>query len=162
MKQLLLQYVTYNHWANQRIVTILNSNKALLNVESKSSFPTLKKTFFHLWDAEYVWLNRMNGEPITSWPSTKYQQDVPLNKCLETSKNLIEFVTANNEELLNASCTYKNMQQDEFSQSYADIIMHCINHSTYHRGQLVTMMRQLGVTTIPATDFIVFLKEKQK
>jgi len=162
MKALLLQYTTYNHWANQRIITTLNANKALLNVDLKSSFPTLKKTFFHLWDAEFIWLNRMNGVSLTTWPSNKYQQDVPLNKCLETSKGIIEFLNNNDETILNNLCIYKNTQGDEFSQSYANILLHCINHSTFHRGQLITMMRQSGITNIPATDFIVFLKEQQK
>jgi uncharacterized damage-inducible protein DinB len=40
------------------------------------------------------------------------------------------------------------------------VLHHIFNHSTYHRGQLVTMLRQLGSKDIPATDFIAFVKKK--
>jgi uncharacterized damage-inducible protein DinB len=40
------------------------------------------------------------------------------------------------------------------------MLLHVFNHGTYHRGQLVTMLRQLGIENIPATDFIVWSREK--
>jgi uncharacterized damage-inducible protein DinB len=41
------------------------------------------------------------------------------------------------------------------------MIWHCINHQSFHRGQLVTFARQLGITDIPSTDYIVYLREKK-
>jgi uncharacterized damage-inducible protein DinB len=47
----------------------------------------------------------------------------------------------------------------EFNQKASDMIHHCMNHQTFHRGQIITMARQLGLTEFPRTDFIIFKRE---
>jgi len=42
------------------------------------------------------------------------------------------------------------------------MIMHCMNHSTYHRGQIITLLRELGATEIPGTDMIAYIREIKK
>ena len=61
-----------------------------------------------------------------------------------------------NEEVINSELTYKNSRGEQFNQPVSEILLHVFNHGTYHRGQLVTMLRALGVTNLPATDFIVW------
>ena len=59
MKELLVQYGTYNCWANQLIIdALLKLNDSDLDKEILSSFPSLRKTVFHTWSAEYVWVQR--------------------------------------------------------------------------------------------------------
>jgi uncharacterized damage-inducible protein DinB len=48
-----------------------------------------------------------------------------------------------------------------WSQPFWQSFQHLANHGTYHRGQVVTMLRQLGVTTVPSTDLIAFYRERQ-
>ncbi len=55
---------------------------------------------------------------------------------------------------------YENSKGEQFKQPIFQMLLHVFNHGTYHRGQLVTMLRQLGVENIPATDFIVWSREK--
>jgi uncharacterized damage-inducible protein DinB len=56
---------------------------------------------------------------------------------------------------------YRNSKKEQFKEPVYQVLMHVFNHATYHRGQMVTMMRQLDVKTIPATDFIVFSRNKK-
>ncbi len=54
--------------------------------------------------------------------------------------------------------SYRGVDGQVFAHTLADLIRHVVNHSTYHRGQLVTMLRQLGHTP-PSTDFTRYLRE---
>ncbi len=51
------------------------------------------------------------------------------------------------------------MKGEEFIQENRQIIYHCMNHSTFHRGQIISQLRTLGVDKLQATDFIVYLRE---
>ncbi len=55
---------------------------------------------------------------------------------------------------------YRNSKKEEFKQPVYQVLLHLFNHQTYHRGQLVTMLRQLGVDKIPSTDFIEWSRKK--
>jgi uncharacterized damage-inducible protein DinB len=48
-----------------------------------------------------------------------------------------------------------------YAQPFWQTFQHLVNHGTYHRGQVVTMLRQLGVQTVPSTDLIAFYREQQ-
>jgi uncharacterized damage-inducible protein DinB len=56
---------------------------------------------------------------------------------------------------------YQNTKKEQFKQPIYQVLLHMFNHSTYHRGQLVTMLRQLGVQKLPSTDFIVWSRRKK-
>jgi uncharacterized damage-inducible protein DinB len=54
---------------------------------------------------------------------------------------------------------YYDKKKQSFKTPVVDVLMHLFNHSAYHRGQLVTMIRIAGGTKIPATDFIAFVRK---
>ena len=161
MKKLLLAHVNYNVWANQRISQMLSINKELLDKEVPSSFTSLRKTVFHIWDAEIIWLARLKGNSMEYFPSTQYEPETSIDKFPENSKEFAEFVESKDDVFLNTICHYKNTQKKEFSNFNYEIILHCMNHSTYHRGQLTTMLRNLGVTELITTDLIAYMREKK-
>ena len=55
---------------------------------------------------------------------------------------------------------YYNLKKEMFKQPVWQMILHVFNHGTYHRGQLINMLRQLGVEKIPKTDFILWSRKK--
>ncbi len=61
-------------------------------------------------------------------------------------------------EFFQSILTYRNLKGDQFSQPVYQVLHHIFNHSTYHRGQLVTMLRQVGLEKIPSTDFIAWAR----
>ncbi|MBI2270099.1 MAG: hypothetical protein HYU69_07030 [Bacteroidetes bacterium] len=158
-KKLLLQYVTYNHWANDRLSGVmLKIDPALLDKEVKSSFPSLRKTVHHIWDAELAWMSRLKEEAV-NWPPSAQFKEPTINQFLIASKDFIEFGASKENSYFSGSTSYKNIKGNTFSTTNHGIIMHCMNHSTFHRGQLITILRELGVSELPSTDLIAFLRE---
>jgi uncharacterized damage-inducible protein DinB len=80
------------------------------------------------------------------------------NLFLASAANFNDFVNACNDSFFDENCEYTNLKGEQFSTPFATVIMHCMNHGTYHRGQLVTMFRQLGLEEIPSTDLMTFAK----
>lgn len=151
----------YNHWANILLLDTCRSNgEELFEKEAPSSFNSIGKTFMHIWDAQVIWLSRINGYSPTEFPSAQYNQAFrhvahffeEQNVSFSSSVKLLE------EPILYTLCHYNDTKGNSHSQTIGDILLHCINHSTYHRGQIVTMLRQHGLQCIPSTDLISFLK----
>jgi len=161
MKELFVKYANYNLWANERIANLLRGlDAAVVDKEIPSSFNSIRKTVFHIWDAEYIWLQRLHGLSLTDWPSKHYGQETPIEKFLETSKAFREFVEQMPEEEIIYDCVYSNLKGDEFRTPRNEIFLHIFNHSTFHRGQLVTLLRNADITELPGTDFILFTRNK--
>lgn len=162
MKQLLLSYTTYEMWANEILLNVANSlPPEEQNRPAVSSFPSLQKTFLHLWDASTIWWQRLQMHEQVIVPSLSFHpgmQDIA-NGLLQQNKQWHTFVETATEETLRATLTYKNMKGQKFIGQVSDIILHLNNHGTYHRGQIVTLLRQLGVNKIPPTDYIVFRRK---
>ena len=158
----LLRYIAYNHWANDIILSLIKTKvtNEQLDKEIISSFPSLRKTIYHIWDAEYLWLRRLNGESLLDWPSKNYNGEFSsaCNSILSLDKDFIQYAEKLSAEKAETSLTYKNIEGKTFTNPIWESVLHCMNHSTYHRGQLVTILRQLGVTEIPSTDFISFCR----
>lgn len=161
MKDLIVQQCSYNVWANKRIAQLLNRiDNTLLDKEVLSSFNSLRETVHHIWDAEIIWLSRMQQKTV-NWPPTNVFVNPTITQFVETSEEFLAFVRSKDEVFLNNSTSYKNSKGETFTTLNSGIIMHCMNHSTFHRGQIVTMLRGLGVTDLLSTDLIGYLREKK-
>ena len=161
LKNSLVSLTKYNLWANTKILEfITEAREDKADIVQNSSFPSIRKTFYHIWDAETIWLNRLNGISFNSWPSKNFNGTIKVSgeAFLKNSKAFISYAESKSEEEFNSIIFYKNIEGKEFSNPISQIVMHCMNHSTYHRGQLVTMLRQLGFTELFSTDFIAFFR----
>jgi len=155
------KHLQYNAWATGKIVEILtNVDEILFDKEVKSSFPSLRKTVYHIWDAEQIWFTRIKGGNATSWPSADFKGNTKemLNSWEANSKALAEFISDKDRAFLDANLTYKNTKGVEFTQPVEDILFHVVNHGSFHRGQLVTMLRELGVDKFQPQDLIAYLR----
>ena len=163
MKELLINYCKYNLWANTKITDYLKKlTPALLDKELISSFKTIRKTVYHIWDAEQIWYNRLAGISFSNWPSESYKgTDAEFIKMfLEESNKFVEYTEHIAEPELLRRIDYKSLEGKEFSTRISDIILHCMNYSTFHRGQIVTMLRNVGFTELDSTDYIMYSREK--
>ena len=153
----------YNLWANERIAGVIPHNKA--DTETPSSFNSLRKTIYHVWGAEELWFQRVHGNSEPKWPSQNFQGDMAdaLKGWIEHSRVFANYVDGLSEADLKKSIPYKNLKGEASEQTLIEILHHVANHSTFHRGQLVTMMRALGHEgPLPSTDFVAYLRERQK
>ncbi len=159
MKELLLQYAAYNVWANQQLLTVINSlppEKQTTTVIG--SFDSLHKTVLHLWDAEYIWWQRLKLQERINRPSDTFEGSTQeaSQMLLQQNSQWHEWLQNAPEHTLQHVFHYQNTKREQFKQPVYQMLLHMFNHGTYHRGQLVTMLRQLGVEKLPATDFIVW------
>lgn len=164
MKILLSQYASYHIWANQLLIErILKLPEELKSQEVISSFNGLAKTLLHMWDAESMWWQRMKLQEQITRPSENFSgnmQDI-IKSLTHQSKQWQEWVMNAQEHMLDHEFIYSNTKREKFKQPIYQMLLHLFNHGTYHRGQLVTILRQLGVTDIPPTDFIVWSRGKK-
>src|ERR1051326_660035 len=163
MKEILETHTAYNLWANTRIANMLKENFPLLDRDVKSSFPSLRKTMYHIWGAEELWWKRLHGESLSKVPAMDFigDFDEAVKNFLSVSKNFADFVKSKDEKFLQTNCDYKDTRGNSWTSPHWQMIFHCMNHSTFHRGQIITMLKALGVTTIPATDMVVYFREQK-
>jgi uncharacterized damage-inducible protein DinB len=163
MKQLLQQYSAYNVWANKKILERLHQLSAEeIHKEIPSSFPSVYKTVLHITNTEYIWWQRLKlAEHIESLMDNYSGSFEELsNKLLHSSKQWEEWVKEANEANLSHTFAYQNNKKEQFKQPVYEMLVHLFNHQSYHRGQLVMMLRQLGADKIPQTDFIIWSRKK--
>lgn len=164
MKELLLQYAGYNVWANKLVAdAMLKMEGSTADDEIVSSYSSYHKTVRHLLAAEYIWLQRLQLAERPLWIQDTYEGSFA-DTCKEwqrVSAELVAFVAKQmDDRAFEHVCLYHDNAGAVHKMPVFQILQHVFNHSTYHRGQLVTMLRQLGITNIPRTDFILFAKKK--
>lgn len=117
-----------------------------------------------MWDASSIWWQRLLKHEQLIIPSQNFQpgmKDVA-NGLLQLNRQWEDFVRNATDEMLLAVLPYKNLKGEQFEQPVYEILTHLLNHGTYHRGQVVTMLRQVGVDKIPQTDYILFSRTNKQ
>ena len=165
MKTLLQQYAAYHTWANQKLTElILTLPEELLQKVVPSSFPSLHLTLLHMWNSESVWWQRLKLQENINPPANYFKGDTRevIQHLLQQNKMWEEWVNNSSEMSLEHVFKYHSTKREPFKQPTFQMLLHVFNHGMYHRGQLVTMLRQLGQTKIPQTDFIVWSRNHVK
>lgn len=163
MKQIFEQYASYNVWANQKMIdVVLTLTEDTLQKPVTSSFSSLQLTLLHLWNTESIWWQRMKLVENTQAPGNTDSliQEIAAG-LLAHSIQWQGWVQKSTPAALEHEFIYRNSKKQQFKQPVYQVLLHLFNHGTYHRGQLVTTLRQLDVTTIPPTDFIGFSRGKK-
>lgn len=164
-KSLLTDYARYNEWANREYINWLRAKPAhVWNKETPSSFPTLQKTLEHIWKTQVFWLNvlQCSEEPFQEGdinlfeeqPETSMEQIC--SRLLEQSERITHFMQDMDEGALLEKMFIETPWFQSCQPRY-ELLQHAMNHSTYHRGQMVTMGRNLGITDAPMADFNFYL-----
>jgi len=164
MKDLLKQQAAFNHWANQRLVdTILSLPDGMGIRETPSSFNSLQKTLVHIWDAESGWWQRLRLLERIELPGKTFSGTIQeaAGGLLLQSKQWEEWVKLASPNALDHVIQFHTNKRELVKISTCQLLLHVFNHSTYHRGQLITMLHQLGYTDVPSTDFFLWLKLKK-
>lgn len=145
MKEFLKELFEYNYQINRELCERFKSYDYQLDTE-------LCRLANHILNAQQVWISRINQIksqvkpwdefPIESFSERNENLNVEVKKMLENRET---------EEVI----TYQNFAGHKFEKKLLDILMHLINHSTYHRGQIAMLMRKAGMEPI-SSDYIHF------
>ncbi len=159
LSKLISNYARFNEWANNEIIGWLKTlDKNILTAKTPSSYNSIDFTLQHILRAEKFWLLFISEEDYSglNWKVRESEIDQVMEELLATSAKIkIKFSSFTEDELLKK--LNLNMPWAKNNLSRYEYIIHIINHGSYHRGQIITMARTLGVTeNIPGTDFNIF------
>jgi uncharacterized damage-inducible protein DinB len=152
----------YNAWANHRSLEAASALTTEKFVQPMgSSFGSVRDTLAHLYGAEWIWLERFQGRSPSSLPDTTQFKDLGglRERWNELEARLLGFVRGLTQTDLNRVFEYKTLKFGVYSNPLCESLQHLVNHGTYHRGQVTTLLRQLGAQPI-ATDLIHFHRER--
>ena len=152
----------YNAWANHRS---LDAAASLTNEQfvkpMGSSFGSVRDTLGHIYGGEWVWLERFQGRSPSSLPDTTQFNDIASlrERWSELEPRLLGFVRGLTQTDLDRVFEYKTLKFGVYRNPLLESMQHLVNHGTYHRGQVTTLLRQLGAQPI-ATDLMHFYRER--
>lgn len=164
MKEILSELAHYNLWANKTIGnTLLSLPEHQLKQPLASSFPSFYDTMLHIYSAESIWWQRLKLVETVLPPAENFNGsfEAILEELNKLDKEWLNWVEKAMPHAITHVFYYRNSRKEEFRQPVYQVLIHLFNHSTYHRGQVVTMLHQLGHTNIPSTDFIHWSRKKK-
>ncbi|MCB9065787.1 MAG: DinB family protein [Chitinophagales bacterium] len=163
MKELLTRLAKYNIWANQKFINVLEKlSEEQTDMEIESSFSSIRKTVYHMWSAEYIWIQRLELVEKPVWIQDSYDGDLAtaLENWKECSAGLLSFIEKQfDDDAFTHVMQYYNLKKQSVKLEVSTGLIQVLNHATYHRGQLVTMLRQAGIKKVPSTDYYLFAKK---
>jgi len=159
-KSEVLELFAYNAWANRQL---LDAAAALpedaYRRDLKSSHGGIHGTLAHIVWAEHLWLNRWLKKPN---PTAAQGKDLHTaadvrERWEEIEAERARFLAGFSEAQLEETRTVKPSTGGEYQHTFNQMFHHTVDHSSYHRGQVVTMLRQVGVVP-PITGLIFFYR----
>ncbi|OLN29411.1 DinB family protein [Desulfosporosinus metallidurans] len=157
-KNLISELYEYNNWANEKLLNELGRLEPEdITRDLSSSFRSIQDTMVHILAVEELWVSRWMGEQTRS---LLIPDDFPTYSSLAERWNIFrtqinDFLLLLTEGDLVAELSYKNIKGITYSLELWKQILHVTNHSSYHRGQVVTMIRQLKKQP-PSLDLIYY------
>lgn len=164
MKEMILKYAEHNLWANRLLLSKLASvPETTLHKDMGNSFPSMFDTITHLYQTESVWWQRIRlAEPIVKPQPEEKVLSAISEPWLNISSDGVHWVKEAKEHQLDHVFGYYNFKKKYFKHPVYEVLMHLYNHQSYHRGQIITMLRQNGEKKLPATDLIKYLRAVRK
>lgn len=162
MRELIRQYAAYNHWANRQLTAVIGALPEARTLEElPSSFPGLKATLLHIWNAETIWWQRLRLAENPRFPGDTFSGStaILIQQLLVQSKQWEEWAAGAGPLVQTHVIQYYTRKQEPVKIQTSQLALHVFNHSTFHRGQLVTLLHQAGIKKIPATDFLLWVKK---
>lgn len=153
---------TYDSWANWRMLDAC----AALSLEQftrdlGSSFRSVRDTLAHIMGAQWIWLERFRGRSPSALLNAEDYPDVDRlrTRWADLQRELVSYVEGVSAADLECSFDYRDLKGNTHSSVLGHTLQHLANHGTYHRGQVTTMLRQLGAKPV-STDMIGFYRER--
>lgn len=158
----ILDLFAYNRWANERALdAVATLSDEALTRDLGGSFPSVRDTLSHMIGAEWIWLQRWQGTSPSRMPDGWQDQDLAglRRSYAEIEAEQRVFIEGLSDTDLDHEIHYRTLSGQAHINSMWQLLRHLVNHSSYHRGQIATMMRQLGARP-SSTDLILYHRER--
>ena len=149
----------YHYWARDRMLAALGPVTAEQYARQLgSSFTSLQETLGHVYSAEWAWHQRWIGSSPTAQLPKETFPDLAAVRALwqKTENDVRGFLEELGETGIERTFDYTTLGGDARSTVFWHMLQHVVNHASYHRGQITTMLRQLGHAPPESTDLIRF------
>ena len=161
-KKYFTEVAAYNFWANDIVWGWLDQiSDEQWNQNIVSSFNSIGETALHIVSAETIWLDRLNKVEAPVWIQSTFKgsKEETIELWKNATAGLKKFVDGFDEANMMDILVFKRLNGDRYEMPHYQVFAHIFNHSTYHRGQLVTMLRQAGFTNVGSTDKLGFYRK---
>ena len=159
-----LALVDYHYWARDRMldaVAVLTPEQYTKDLGN--SFSSVRDTVVHTYGAEWIWYQRWAGASPRAFPDAALCPDVATVRTAWTAheEKLRLFTAAlGSRGELDRVFEYRLLNGDQSTSVFRHMLQHLVNHASYHRGQVTTMLRQLGAPAPEPQDLIRFYRER--
>lgn len=164
LKDFIYDLAQYNYWANGRIAQWLRETYVVEDAIAASAEENqnLHWQVYHLLFVESRWLERVGGSACVYPPTSTGEMTLlhMLDALLVKSDELREFVGSLTEEQLLSQVSFTLITGEQFAMSVLEALQQCLNHGTYHLGQVVMGGRILGMGNRPATDYLRYAVQR--
>jgi uncharacterized damage-inducible protein DinB len=159
IKNLVGNYASFNYWANKKLVDWLSTSPLeKLYTQVPSSFTSIDYTLQHILRTQRFWLAFINERDTSgvNWAIRENEADKIMKELVEVSAEMKDtfsvFTNDQLEELLRLDMPWAKNRLSRY-----EYIVHIVNHGTFHRGQIITMARSIGLTEgVVNTDYNMF------
>lgn len=152
----------FNSWANHKTLEAVGALTTEQFIrELGSSFSSVRDTLVHIYGVEWIWLERLQGRSPAGFPATRDFAEVGKLKArwAELDTMQLEYVRGIFQADLEEVMEYKTLSFGAGRNPRWQMMQHVVNHGSYHRGQVTTMLRQLGAKAA-STDLITFYRQR--
>lgn len=154
----------YHYWARDRMLRALEPlSPEEFTRELGSSFTSVQATLAHVCSAEWAWHQRWIGQsPTAQQPKENFPDVATTRKAWQAIEADVRgFLEGLGETGIERVFEYKTLTGDPGSSIFWHMLQHVVNHGSYHRGQLTTMIRQLGHPAPESMDLIRFYRTRK-
>ena len=154
----------FNDWARGRMLGAVRPlSPEQFTTPLGNSFSSVRDTVVHIYSAEWVWYMRCHGQsPTAPLAAADFPDQLTIEAAwVDVAGRWSAFVDALDTDGHLLEIDYRQMNGQAFRSPVWQIVQHVVNHSTYHRGQVMTLLRQLGAGAIVSTDLIAFHRERR-
>ena len=162
-QQYLATLLDYHYWARDRVLDAAGRlTPEQFTRDLGSSFKSVRDTLVHTYSAEWAWQSRWRGVSPTSLLKADDYPDVQTIRShwSDLEKNVRAFLADLDEAGITRVIEYKLLSGQPGATPFWQMLQHMVNHASYHRGQVTTMLRQLGAAPAKSMDMIAFFREQ--
>jgi uncharacterized damage-inducible protein DinB len=154
----------YNYWARDRLLEAVSAlTPEQFTRAMGSSFSSVRDTVAHICDAELIWLSRWTGKQPAGFQPPDRIPDVSAARAewAGIESGMRAFLRDLGPSDVDRVLEYRDLSGNLRSDVFWQMLQHVVNHGTYHRGQITTLLRQLGAQPAKSMDLIAFYRVKQ-
>jgi uncharacterized damage-inducible protein DinB len=164
-KAYFIELTGYINWADNLIITwLMQINDEQWSQPAVSSFGSVRETAIHIVSAKKIWMDMWTNAPEKVYLSSVFNgtKSELIEIWKKTSADLKDFIDGFPVESYLKEIVIRKPNAELSKMEFRKTFPHMVNHATYHRGQLVTLLRQAGFSNFENTDLFTYYSEMEE